>query len=134
MLNSFKIHDENAVPGHKQVLLQKGPLSTNPASSSSAIPLKNQKLALAPRKALGDISANKLNARSVASDIENMGPMKPSSHSSDRRPGDLKPVSKAPNLKLTETAIRHQIGPLSKVNSSTQLHDDSEDIDIVSTT
>jgi hypothetical protein len=119
MLNSFKIHDENASPSHKPAnTLQKKPLSSNSSSSSSSssVLLKNQKLGLAPRKALGDISVNKLNARAVQSDIENVvGPIKPANSIL----GDCKPVSKAPSFKIVETIHLNQQGPVMKASSST---------------
>ena len=129
MLNSFKIHDENAVPSHKPANLLQKPLSLSNSSSSSSGPLKNQKVGLAPRKALGDISANKLNTRAVQSDLENVGPLKPT----NSRLGDVKPVSKAPNFKIIETSHSNQHGPVMKASSAASLSlDDTEDIDIVS--
>lgn len=126
MLNSFKIHDENATPLNKQGVLQK-PLSTNPASSSSIIG-KNQKIALAPRKALGDISVNKLNARADPPSTEFDGLIK-------SRVGDSRSTSKPlSSFKLEEVKsdLRSRSEPFNKVNNAALLSDDSDDIDIVS--
>lgn len=118
--NSFKIHDENAVASQNQKSFS--------SSSNSSIPLKNSlKPALAPRKALGDISANKLNVRASQSDVKDGGPMKPANSRQD-----FKIISKVPSCKIVETNYPSNNESLIKASSASQIKDTTVDFDIVS--